>query len=132
MLNKAEQAAEIRADDDFCDRFEDALRRGERPSIDQWLCEAGPLAEAVLPELVAEELEYRLNTLEPATAAEYLTRYPVLSSNPEAAICLVAAEFRAARTHDPSLNEFMFRRRYPELGCSTGMEQWDPGSNSSK
>jgi len=80
-----------------------------------------------LPELVVLELEYRLKAGELATAAEYLTRYPVLTAHAEDAVRLVAAEFRAARIHDPSVNEVMFRRRYPETGRAARNGAMGPG-----
>src|SRR5688572_8899218 len=101
--------------DELCDRFEDALRRGERPRIEDRLAEVGPAADSALPELVAVELDYRVRAGEPATAADYFVRFPRLLADPAAALRLVAVEFRAAKTHTPLLSEGDFRCRYPDL-----------------
>src|SRR5262245_23530894 len=123
MASSSNRGDDTRRMDDLCDRFEDALRRGERPSLDDWLREARSLAEMALPELAAVELEHRLQRGEPATAAEYFSRYSVLEEDP-AAVRLVAAEFRAARVGDPSVNEALFRRRYPNLALRP---EWSNG-----
>ena len=60
-----------------CDGFEDRLRRGERPSIEDCLAEFPEEARpAVLFELLALEVTYRLQTHETPTPAEYVARFP--------------------------------------------------------
>src|SRR5437762_2108552 len=101
--------------DDLCDRFEDALKTGQRPSLDAWLAEAGPEAQVSLPELAALELDYRIRAGESIAAADYFTRFPQLLDAPAVAVRLVAVEFRAANARKPQLGEADFRCRYPDL-----------------
>ncbi len=115
--------------DELCDRFEDSLKAGNRPVLDDWLSEAGPNAPEALPELVALELDYRIRAGESADAAGYFTRFPQLLTAPAVAVRLVAVEFRAARDRDPQLCEADFRRRYSDL---TKLPEWNNGPWSSK
>ena len=62
----------------LCDRFEQALRRGEKVQIDDFLPAAGPAREAALVELVRVEIELRRRAGETVTMEEYIARYPRL------------------------------------------------------
>src|SRR5262249_6034570 len=57
--------------DALCDRFEDALKRGERPELIDWLPPGGPARDAALGELVYLELVYRLRAGEAVRAEDY-------------------------------------------------------------
>lgn len=99
----------------LCDRFEDALRRGERPRIEDWL-PATPAARAeALPKLAALKLDYLLRAGESASAADYFARFPELRSDPTVALRLIQTEMRAVRSREPSPTEASFRERYPDL-----------------
>ncbi|HVS38219.1 MAG TPA: serine/threonine-protein kinase, partial [Gemmataceae bacterium] len=67
--------------DALCDRYEAALRRGEKPNLDAWLPADGPLRKAALAELVRVELEHRRQAGETPTLADYLRRYPELGDH---------------------------------------------------
>lgn len=107
--------------DKLCDQFEDALRKGERPPLDEWLTRTDPSA---LVELAVLDFHYRLQAGECVAAADYFVRYPALRDDREAAIRLVAIEYRAALARDPSLTEEVFRRRYPDLAIA---QEWSNG-----
>ena len=63
--------------DAVCDRFEAAWKKGQRPSIEQYLAEGGPTERAtLLKELLLLELEYRTRQGERPAAAEYRRRFP--------------------------------------------------------
>jgi len=113
-----------RAVDALCDRFEDAWRAGERPDLDEWMSAAGSVGDAALPELAALDLDYRVRSGDPATAADYFARFPTLTRLPAVAVRLVAAEFRAARARGTEVSEADFRRRYPDLAARP---EWSNG-----
>ncbi len=117
-LNEAESV------DKLCDQFEDALRKGEHPRLDDWLTRAGPNATGAIPDLAALEFHYRIAAGEAVIAADYFARYPALWADLEAAVRLVAIEYRAALALDSGLTEEVFRRRYPELAIA---QEWSNG-----
>src|SRR5262245_28153851 len=80
--------------DSLCDRFETALCRGAATGLGGWLPAPGPLRAAALPQLARVELEHRLRAGQPASAEEYLARYPELASDPGAAEMLRHAQRR--------------------------------------
>ena len=58
-------------------RFEEALKRGERPRIEDDLGDAtGPERRYLLRELLLLELDYRHKNGEAPSTAEYLARFP--------------------------------------------------------
>jgi eukaryotic-like serine/threonine-protein kinase len=56
--------AAAREIDMLCDRFEEALLRGETPDINEWLLPTGPHKEAARAELVRLEHEYRITPVD--------------------------------------------------------------------
>lgn len=63
--------------DRLCDRFEAALRKGERPRIEDVLAEAPPEAqETLLQELIALEVEILRDPAETLPLAPYYQRFP--------------------------------------------------------
>jgi serine/threonine protein kinase len=73
--------------------FEGHWVDGERPDMAEVVARCPPDERAsVLLELIHAELEFRLKAGEPATAAEYLTRFPELASDPLAVAGLASAE----------------------------------------
>jgi WD40 repeat protein/serine/threonine protein kinase len=68
----------LREVDTLCDRFEQALRRGEKVLVDDWLPPEGRLRDAALVELVRIEIDYRRRAGEAVTLEDYCARYPHL------------------------------------------------------
>jgi serine/threonine protein kinase len=99
----------------LCDRFEDALRRGKRPRIEDWLPATPSVRAVALPKLATLKLDYLLRTGESASAADYFARFPELRSDPTVALRLIQTEMRAVQSRDPSQTEQSFRERYPDL-----------------
>jgi WD40 repeat protein len=65
----------------ICTQFELALKRGERPQIEELLCgQAEPERAALLRELILLDLEYRLTAGETCCAIKYLDRFPELDA----------------------------------------------------
>jgi serine/threonine-protein kinase len=63
--------------DQICDRFEAEWRAGRRPELSTYLGEIAPAQRAaLLNELLAVEVEYRLRRGERPTLAEYQERFP--------------------------------------------------------
>ncbi len=96
-------------------RFEEALRRGERPSIESSLADAGPWRKAALVELIHSELEWRLKAGEPARVEEYLVAFPEVNRDRQALIGLLATEWTVRRRTEPMLDGEEFRSRFPGL-----------------
>src|SRR5262245_32521685 len=92
-------------------RFEDAWRRGERPSLDDYLA-APSDCPALLAELVHLDLAYRCRSGEAARLEEYLSRYPQLAGDRGLLLDFIATEFQA-RQPECSMDEY--RHRFPEV-----------------
>src|SRR5690242_6327789 len=73
--------------DPICDRFEDDWLEGRRPRLEEFLDRA-PEADrpALLGELLALEMDYRLEHGEQPTAAEYCLRLPEYAGLIDAAL----------------------------------------------
>jgi WD40 repeat protein len=94
--------------------FEDAWRRGERPTIDAHL----PVdinRSLALVELTKMELEWRLRAGEAARVEDYLVRYPELALKQEAVLALVLLEYsqRQRSGATDALPEYL--GRFPQL-----------------
>ncbi|HEY2158752.1 MAG TPA: hypothetical protein VGH33_24180 [Isosphaeraceae bacterium] len=96
-------------------RFEQALRRGERPSIAEELAGAGPMRPKLLVELVHSELDWRLKAGAPARVEEYLLAFPDLNRDRAALVDLLAAEWTIRRRSEPTLGDDEYQSRFPGL-----------------
>src|SRR5579863_2423880 len=75
-------------------RFESAWQRGERPSIADY-CQGDPSrSNALLPQLVIIDLEYRLKSGERRRVEDYLREHPQLQGDKEAILRLLHIEDR--------------------------------------
>jgi serine/threonine protein kinase/Tfp pilus assembly protein PilF len=99
------------------DDFKQAWQRGERPSLADFLDRAkGPAEQqALLVELVHEDLEERSKAAEAVRVEEYLQRIPALGSNRAELVELIAAEFALRRETGCASDEYL--KRFPELGA---------------
>jgi tetratricopeptide (TPR) repeat protein len=97
------------------ERFEDAWRRGERPTLEAYLAEAPAERSALLPELAHADLHYRLHAGEAALVEDYLRRYPELAEDRAAVLDLVAAEYEARQRCGGTPTPEEYRRRFPQL-----------------
>jgi predicted ATPase len=95
-------------------RFEQALRQGHRPAIEDYLPAADPLRSRVLIELVHIDLELRLKAGDAARVEDYLARHPVLASDRAAAVELIAVEHELRRRCEPGLALDEYFQRFPE------------------
>lgn len=96
-------------------RFEEAWRRGEPPSIEDFLPLAAASRRPVLVELVLTDLEFRLRGDDGPQIEHYFAAYPELAENEPAALEIIAREFdlRRGRRPDATLREYC--RRFPSL-----------------
>ncbi|HKI34690.1 MAG TPA: protein kinase [Gemmataceae bacterium] len=97
------------------DRFEEAWQRGERPSLKDYLSEAGGERRALLIELVHEDLEYRIGNGEAARVESYLERFPELHDDAPVMVELIASEFYLRRRVQGTCAVAEYLRRFPEL-----------------
>jgi hypothetical protein len=96
------------------ERFEQAWRQGQRPSIADYVAEIESDRLVLLIELVHEDLEQRLQLGEAVHVETYLSTYPKLASDSLAAADLIAAGFvlRAKRGEKLRLEDY--QARFPE------------------
>src|SRR5262245_49867297 len=99
----------------WCGRFGAAWRGGDRAEL-----AGGPLRRVALGELACLDLEYRLQADEPARVEGYFTAYPELRADPEAALRLVAVEWRARARRESGLSPAEYRERFPDLAGHPG------------
>jgi WD40 repeat protein/serine/threonine protein kinase len=84
--------------DAICDRFEAELLAGRGPRPEDFLAEAAESDRpALLAELLALDLEYRVKAGEAVGAEAYLERYPELAAKPTLAVGLVEVEYQLRR-----------------------------------
>src|SRR5207248_7677354 len=79
--------------------FEDAWRRGQTPSITDYLRADGPERQALLIELIHVDLEFRLKSGEAARVETYLADHPELAEDRSATLGLIAAEYELRQTY---------------------------------
>jgi hypothetical protein len=96
-------------------RFEQAHRRGERPTIEEALAGAGPHRARALVELVHSDLDRRLKDGEPARVEDYLRDFPELNLDRRALVDLIVAEWTIRRRTESTLNGEEYRVRFPGL-----------------
>jgi predicted ATPase len=106
---------ELAAVEEAVKRFEAAWRQGPPPALDAHLPPAGDrLRRPLLAALAKADLELRLKAGEPVRAEEHLARYPELAADREAALGLIAAEYKLRRRAEPELGLPDYLRRFPE------------------
>jgi hypothetical protein len=96
-------------------RFEQALYRGERPSITDAIKEAGPSRRHALIELIHAELEFCLKAGEPARVETYLSLFPEITEDRTVVLELLLAEWMIRSRSDPKLDGDEYRTRFPDL-----------------
>jgi eukaryotic-like serine/threonine-protein kinase len=101
---------------DICDRFEEVARTGAIPRIEDYL-ESVPETERsfLLGELLAQELELRVERGECPVPEEYQARFPLHSEIIAGAFgCLVAGPTASDTTVSPGSGTTEFEDRHPE------------------
>jgi hypothetical protein len=94
-------------------RFEEAWRTGRPPDLNDYLPVSPPERRRLLPELVHEDLEYRLRAGEAARVEPYLQRFPELAADRDAVLSLIAWEYQVRRRREPGLSAEEYLRRFP-------------------
>ena len=96
--------------DEACDRFEAGWKAGERPRIEDHLCDSGrPEYRVLLGELIGLDADYRRRNGEPAGPDEYRQRFPD-------AAALIDAAFAAEAVDPPT-------RLAPPSPANTGLPE---------
>ena len=106
--------------DAACDRFEAAWRAGDRPRIEDFL--AGPTdsrSPALLPYLLALELDYRGGLGESPEPSEYRVRFPGHDGLIDSAFADFARRFQVVRGSDPETIETRSGRDGTSSGGAT-------------
>jgi hypothetical protein len=96
--------------------FEEAYRRGERPSIHDHLAGDGDERRALLLELVHIDLECRLKVGEPVRVEEYLQRYPECTDDKPAVLELICTEYTLRRRTEREISRGEFLQRFVQYG----------------
>jgi hypothetical protein len=112
-------------------RFQQALRAGQRPALEDFLGQADDSDRAVLlAELVHEDLEHRLKAGEAVRVETYWRRHPQLREDRAAALELILAECALRKRLDPHWTPQEYLRRFPayreELEARLGERPADP------
>ena len=95
-------------------KFERAWFAGNQPNLGEFLPCEPEARQALLPELVLTDLEFRLKSREPARVEEYLERYPDLSRDRVVVGQLIRAEFQLRRRFEPLLSLAEYEKRFPQ------------------
>jgi serine/threonine protein kinase len=110
--------------------FEAAWKRGERPSIGDYLNDDEPDRQALLIELVHTEFEYRLKRGESARVEDYLRKYPTLAHSGATVLDLIRAEWSFRTRQEPKLSRTDFLGRFPEFRDQLEPHRTDPSTPS--
>jgi tetratricopeptide (TPR) repeat protein/tRNA A-37 threonylcarbamoyl transferase component Bud32 len=88
--------------------------QGQRPDVDVFLADAGPLSPTQMAAVLRTDQRERWPSGERIAAEAYLQRYPEVQADREAAVDLIHGEFllRERYGERPSLDEYL--RRFPE------------------
>jgi WD40 repeat protein/tRNA A-37 threonylcarbamoyl transferase component Bud32 len=98
------------------ERFETAWQRGEDPDLGAFLANhAGAAREALLVELVHEDLDYRLRAGQTARVEAYLARFPELGQRQEVLLDLLASEYVLREAGGEAVGPDEYRARFPAL-----------------
>ncbi len=89
-------------------------RRGQRPDVDAFLAQSGPLPPAQVAAVLRVDQRERWQAGERVLAETYLERYPAVRADPEIAMDLVYNEFLVREQHGdgPTLEDYL--RRFPD------------------
>jgi ribosomal protein S27E len=99
--------------EEIVDAFEEALRQGKQPGVEDFFPAGGSLPDGLLEQLLHAELEYRLKAGQEARVEDYLQRYPALSDS-RAAVCrLIAVEYHCRRRRGTGVRAEEFFQRFP-------------------
>lgn len=96
------------------EQFEQLWLAGASPSIESFLPKAGDRL-SLLTELLIAELEFRIKSHEQVSLADYLSRFPELTSHPQAFLRIAREEFRIRRRHGDQTTAREFASQYSEL-----------------
>lgn len=97
------------------ERFEVAWQGDVAPRLESFLTGTGPQWRALLKELVAVDLKYRLKRDEPARVENYLLSYPELESDVEFCLQLTVDEFAIRQKKDSQVCLSEYLQRFPQL-----------------
>ncbi len=95
--------------------FEEAWRAGANPSIKDLLQYDSSECNALLPELVFVDLEYRLKSAMPVCVEDYCDQFASLAADHDTLVELLMAEFDFRRRREPSLSISEYRERFPQI-----------------
>src|SRR5260370_646288 len=95
--------------------FELAWRRGETPSLRDYLRADGEAGHALLVELAHVDLEFRLKAGEAARVEAYLADFPALAADAGAVVGLLEAECDLRRRRGEAVGRGEYGSRFPAL-----------------
>ena len=113
------------------DRFESAWRSGDVPALADYLPRDGAGHSALLLELAATDLEWRIRSGLAATAQDYLAKFSQLTSEPRAILELAVCEFLARRRAGLAADVNDFLCRFPTIADELGPALAEAATRSS-
>ncbi len=102
-------------------RFEKAWMGDEPPRLEDFVAELGAHRAAVLREIVAIDLEFRLKRGEPMRVESYWQRFPELADDDQYCRQLIADEFHCRHQLDPTVSLSEYEQRFPQF--ASGLRQ---------
>lgn len=96
------------------DDFEEALREGKSPAIEDYLQDPRVPRPLVLQHLVALDLDERLRRREHVRLEEYLTRFPDVSGESEAIADLLLLEYEGRGRVESDIPFAEYEKRFPQ------------------
>jgi predicted Ser/Thr protein kinase len=100
--------------DRVLERFAEAWRSGQRPSIDDYLKEMDGERHGLLIELVHQDLACRMEAGEASCVESYLERYPQLAGDGGVLLDLLADEYLLRQGHGEAVTFEEYRERFGE------------------
>ena len=98
--------------------YEDALRKGNQPSVESVWKSLHNKELTLLIELVNTELEWRVKAGEAVYVEEYLERFPALSKDPDTIRELIATEYVFRSRFNSQVHASEYAKRFPQFGES--------------
>jgi hypothetical protein len=99
--------------EDPAERLGQLWRQGERPDVDAFVAQAGPLTPAELVAVLRRDQRERWQAGERVPAEDYLRRHPAVTADPDSALDLMYGEFLLRERHGEQPTADEYRRRFP-------------------
>src|SRR5262249_4725745 len=101
-------------------RFEQLGRRGQRPDVDAFLAQEGPLPPEQVAAVLRVDQRQRWQSGQRVPAEDYLRRFRAVAADPHAAVDLIFHEFLVREGLDDRPDPADYLRRFPNYAAVLG------------